>query len=226
MDEKVYRSYREQRSSTEGFLEDYAFLIQAYISLYQNTFDEAWLTKAEKWMDYTQSHFYDPKEGYFHFSGNKAEKLIARKKEIFDNVIPSSNGVMASNLFHLGIMLDKANDQLQAQKMVSQISEVIVGEPAYMSNWAILYSEITSPMAEIVVVSPKLEVIAKELRKNYLPFSLLMGTKTQSELPLLVEKVNPKGKEATIYVCFNKTCKLPVHTVKQALEQIPKNQRP
>lgn len=226
IDEKVHRSYKGKRSPTEGFLEDYAFLIQAYTSLYQSTFDEAWLTKADKWTDYVQSHFYDSKEGYFHFSGNKAEKLIAQKKEIFDNVIPSSNGVMARNLFHLGIILDNAEYQSQAHKMVAEISELIIGEPAYMSHWAILYSEMTSPMAEIVVVSPKLKTVAKELRINYLPFSLLMGTSSQSSLPLLAEKTNPDGQQATLYVCFNKTCKLPVPGVKQALKQIPKNQKP
>lgn len=226
VDGKVYRSFKGKRSPVEGFLEDYAFLIQAYIALYQSTFDESWLAKANEWTVYTQTHFYDAEEGYFHFSGNTAEKLIARKKEIFDNVIPSSNGVMARNLYHLGILLDNTAYQSQAQKMLSQINDLVVGEPAYMSHWGILYSEMVSPMAEVVVVSPQLKLVAKELRKNYLPFSLLMGTASQSELPLIAEKVNPKGKEATIYVCFNKTCKLPVHTVQQALEQISAYQKP
>ncbi len=223
IDEKVYRSFRGQRSPVEGFLEDYAFLIQAYIALYQSTFNESWLTKANAWTDYTQSHFYDVQEGYFHFSGKDAEKLIARKKEIFDNVIPSSNGIMARNLYHLGIILDKMEYQSQAQKMLSQINSLVVGEPAYMSHWGILYSEMVSLMAEIVIVSPELDQVAKELRKNYLPFSLFMGTASQSELPLLVEKTNPEGHSATIYVCYNKTCKLPVHTVKEALNQLQSN---
>lgn len=226
MDEKVYRSYKGKRSPVEGFLEDYAFLIQAYISLYQSTFDEVYLTKAKEWTDYTQTHFYDAEEGFFHFSGNNAEKLIARKKEIFDNVIPSSNGVMARNLYHLGILLDNSVYQSQAQKMLSQINKIVVGEPAYMSHWGILYSEMVSPIAEIVIVSPNLKEVARSFRKNYLPFSLLMGTKSESELPLIAEKTNPEGKEATIYVCFNKTCKLPVHTIPQALEQILVNQKP
>ena len=221
IDDKVYRSFKGKRSPVGGFLEDYAFLIQAYISLYQTTFDESWLTKAQRWADYTQKNFYDNKEGYFHFSGNEAEELIARKKEIFDNVIPSSNGVMARNLYHLGILLDNEVYKTQAQTMISQLSELVETEPTYMSHWAILYSEMTSPMAEIVIVSPKLKSVAGSLRKNYLPFSLFMGTTTYSELPLMKEKVNPAGNEATIYVCFNKTCKLPVHTVSDALKQLP-----
>jgi len=228
MDKKIYRSFKVRRSATEGFLEDYAFVIQAYTSLYQCTFDEAWLAKATKWLEYTQAHFYDPAEGYFHFSSGSAEKLIARKKEIFDNVVPSSNGVMARNLLHLGILLDHDAYQLQARNMVSQINSLIEGEPAYMSNWAILYSELATPMAEVVVVGPGAKAMARELRKNYLPFSLLMGTGPGpgSILPLLEGKTNLDGEPATIYVCFNKTCQLPVHSVKQALEQIPGGQRP
>lgn len=222
IDDKVFRSFKDKRSPVEGFLEDYAFLIQAYITLYQITFDESWLAKADHWMQYTQTNFYDVKEGYFHFAGNKAEELIARKKEIFDNVIPSSNGVMARNLYHLGIIMDNETYRSQAIKMVSTISELITSEPAYLSHWSMLYAEMTTPMAEIVIISPDLKTVAKEWRKHYLPFSLLMGTTTKSDLPLVQEKVNPEGKEATIYVCFNKTCKLPVHSIAEALKQLPK----
>lgn len=223
IDKKVYRSFKGKRSPVEGFLEDYAFLIQAYLSLYQSTFNENWLTKAEQWTEYAQNYFYDPSDGYYHFSSNQAEELIARKKDIFDNVIPSANGVMARNLFHLGIILDNENYQAQAQKMVSQLGALIESEPTYMSHWALLYSELISPMAEIVVVGPQLIQVAEDLRKHYLPFSLLMGTTTSSDLPLIQEKSNPTDKEVTIYVCFNKTCKLPVHTLADALRQLPED---
>ena len=132
---------------------------------------------------------------------------------------------MARNLYHLGILMDDEAYQAQSKKMISQLSELIESEPTYMSHWAVLYSEMTSPMAEISIVGPNLESIAGELRSHYLPFSLLMGTTQSSELPLMMEKTNPNGKEATIYVCFNKTCKLPVHSVEEALKQLPQNYR-
>jgi len=224
IDKKIFRSFKGKRSPVEGFLEDYAFIIQAYLSLYHSTFDEVWLDKADRWAAYTQTNFYDNKEGYYHFTGNKAEELIARKKEIFDNVIPSSNGVMARNLFHLGILLDNKEYKVQAQQMVAKIHELIESEPAYMSHWAMLYAEMIAPMAEVVVVSPELNAVSKQWRENYVPFSLIMGTKSNSDLPLLREKVNPDGKDATIYVCYNSVCKLPVHTVNEALGQLSTTQ--
>src|SRR5262249_9050977 len=94
-DGKVFRAFKNKRSVTEGFLEDYAFLIQAYTSLYQVSFDERFLLQAAHWTDYVIKNFLDPTDHYFHFSAQAAEQLIAKRKEIFDNVIPSSNSVMA-----------------------------------------------------------------------------------------------------------------------------------
>ncbi|MGE0590263.1 MAG: thioredoxin domain-containing protein [Cyclobacteriaceae bacterium] len=220
IDNKVYRSFKGRRSDVEGFLEDYAFLIQAYTSLYQATFDEAWLHKAAKWTNYVQEKFYDAEEGYFHFSSQDAEQLIARKKELFDNVIPSSNGVMAANLFRLGIIMDNEGLRKQSTDMISKVSHLIEGEPSYMSNWAILYSEMLTPMAEVVVVGKEPMSVAMQMQRAYIPFSLFMGTRSTSDLPLLSEKTNPAGHEYTIYVCYNKTCKLPVHSTEEALKQI------
>ncbi len=216
---KVYRAFKNKHSTTEGFLEDYAFLIQAYSSLYQVTFREAYLKKAEQWSTYVMKHFYDESEGYFYFSSAAAEQLIAKKKEVFDNVIPASNSVMARNLFHVGTLLDKPEWKKIATDMSSRLSSITESEPGYMSNWGILFSEITKGMAEVVIVGNDLEDIRKELHQHPLPFVLTLGTKTKSDLPLFEGRESKDGK-TMIYVCFNKTCKLPVSTVKEALDQL------
>jgi uncharacterized protein YyaL (SSP411 family) len=104
--EKLYRSYKGKRSNTEGFLEDYALMIHAYTSLYQYTSDEAWLAKAQAMCVHVVAGFFDREDGYFNYTSSNAEKLIARKKEIFDNVIPASNSLMSMILFVLVTMLD------------------------------------------------------------------------------------------------------------------------
>jgi len=218
-DEKVFRTFKGKRADTEGFLEDYAFLIQAYMALYHVTFNEEWLNKSEKWCMYVLNNFYDEAEGYFHFNSNTAEQLIARKKEIMDNVIPSSNSVMALNLYRLGILLDKEDWKRISNTMVSQLISLIESEPGYMSNWGMLLAEMNSGMAEVVIVGNDVEEKRKELHTHYLPFSLTLGTKTKSTLPLL-EGRESKGGETMIYVCFNKTCKLPTTRISEALEQV------
>jgi uncharacterized protein YyaL (SSP411 family) len=216
---KVFRSFKNKRSATGGFLEDYAFLIQAYTALYQSTFDEAYIQKAAAWCAYTLTHFFDEKEGFFNFSGKEAEPLIARKKEIFDNVIPASNSVMARNLYRLGILLDKEEWKKTAVAMVSQLGSIIQSEPGYMSHWGILMAEMTQGMAEVVIVGPVAEAMRMEFSGHYQPFSMVMGTTSKSELPLF-EGRSAEDKKTRIYVCFNKACKLPVETVAEAIGQL------
>ena len=219
--EHIYRTFKNKRSDTKGFLEDYAFVIHAYCSLYQSTFNEKFIRQAEHWCDYTLTHFFDKSESFFYFTDNAAEKLIARKKEVFDNVIPSSNSVMAQNLYHLGIVLDRGEWKSLAMKMISALGSVIRSEPGYMSNWGILMAEMIAGTSEVVIVGNESEAARKKLSQHFLPFSSLMGSLAQSQLPLVKGRTAIDDK-TTLYVCRDKTCQLPVHSVEEALGQLSK----
>jgi uncharacterized protein len=219
VDGTVYRAFKNKHSATEGFLEDYAYLIQAYTSLYQVTFNEGWLFKAVTWCNYVQEHFYDLSDGYFFFSSNSAESLIARKKEIFDNVIPGSNSLMARNLFTLGTILDREDWKKQSHTMISKLSTLIESEPGYMCHWAVLLSEIIHTPAEVVISGSEALTLRQELQSHYLPFTVTVGSDHKSSLPLLQGR-EPKLNQTLIYVCQNKTCKLPVSNPMDALTQL------
>ncbi len=216
---KVFRAFKNKHSETEAFLEDYAYLIQAYASLYQVTFNEAWLYKADKWCNYVMEHFFDKDDGFFHFSSLSAEQLIAKKKEIFDNVIPASNSVMAHNLHTLGMLLDKQAWKDLAIKMTSRLAGIIESEPGYMSNWGILLSEIIHGMSEVVISGDDALSFRYELHQQFLPFTITVGTRDKSELSLLAGR-DPQPAQTLIYVCQNKTCQLPVNTPTDALTQL------
>ena len=96
---EITRNYKNGKSSIPGLLDDYSFTISAFIDLYQATFDEKWLYKANELTDYTILHFFDTSSGMFYYTPDNHSDLIARKMEITDNVIPSSNSEMAMNLF-------------------------------------------------------------------------------------------------------------------------------
>jgi uncharacterized protein YyaL (SSP411 family) len=215
----LFRSYKNKRSNIHGFLDDYAYVIQSCIKLYQVTFNEYWIKRGAILMEHAIDHFLDDSDGFFLYSGKYGEKLIASKKEIFDNVIPASNSVMVQNLFHLGVLLDKEEWKKMAEDCTLSLSHLITTEPNYMSNWAIVYTEIRKGMAEVAFVGAAPEIIAKEFHATYQPFSLTMGTPTTSDLPLLEGKVSI-GDKPTIYVCYNKTCQRPVHTAEEALKEI------
>ncbi len=214
----LYRSHKGKRSNVKGFLDDYAYVIQANIKLYQATFDERWLNQARLVVEETLLQFFDNKDGYFFYTSREAEKLITSRKEILDNVIPSSNSVMAQNLYQLGILLDRADWKTIGKDMTMSLSHMIKSEPNYMCNWAIVFTEIQKGMAEIAMTGKNIEPLRKEFHRHFEPFATIMGTTSKSSLPLLQDKeVSDKN---TIYVCYNKTCKLPVQTVADALKQM------
>ena len=215
----LFRSYKNKRSHVKGFLDDYACVIQACISLYQVTVDEYWILRAKALTEHTVEHFYDPQDAFFHYARQDAEKLIAARKEIFDNVIPASNSVMAQNLLHLSIIFDDQQWRNTAEKMTLPLGHLITSEPNYMSNWGIAYAEMRKGMAEVALVGNDAPAMAREIFADFQPFAITMGSAQESHLPLLEGKPAVDGK-TTIYVCYNKTCQRPVHDVASATAQI------
>jgi uncharacterized protein YyaL (SSP411 family) len=218
-DGKAYRSFKNKRSTTEAFLEDYAFLIKAYLKLYQVTFDEAYLQKGKTWCEYVLENFYDTTDGFFHFSSAQAEKLIARKKEIFDNVIPSGNSVMTRNLLWLADYFEMPEWQSIALTMITSLAGLISSEPAYTSSWGMAMVESIHGFEEIALSGKDCLSLRKEFGDHHLPFAAFAGSANQSRLPLL-ENRTPTGNDTLIYVCRNRTCRLPVKDVKAALNEI------
>ncbi len=216
---ELFRSYKGKRSTTTGFLDDYAYFIQALIKLYQVTFDESWIERAMDMMHYTIEHFFDNADGFFYYTSTDSERLISRKKEIFDNVIPSSNAIMAQNLNYLGVLFDREDWKQIAGAMAGSLAHIIKAEPTYMSQWAIVNSEIKKGLAEVALVGKEIEKLRSELHQNYFPFMMTQGSESRSDLPLLKGKIPINGKP-TIYVCYNRTCKLPVYTVDEAKQQL------
>jgi len=216
---KLYRLRKNKEQLVEGVLEDYAFVIEGFIKLYQVSFEESWLFRAEKLMNYAFDHFYDQKNDYFYYTDNSTTPLIVRKKELFDNVIPSSNSAMAKNLHFLGLILDRQDFKKLSTRMLSKTYDLIAKEPQHLSNWAQLLLHQLKPTAEIAIVGPEVHELKRELLGKKIHNSILMGSKSVSKIPLLRDKIMADNK-TTIYVCFNKTCKLPVHTVHEALKQL------
>src|SRR5690606_12292992 len=93
--------------SIDGFLDDYAFYLEALLSLYEATFDEKWLQEAKEIADFVVNNFYEEGMPAFFYTSQSAEKLITRKFDLTDDVIPSSNSVLVRQLFKLGLLFDE-----------------------------------------------------------------------------------------------------------------------
>ena len=217
-DNSLSRNYKNGKATIAAFLDDYAFTISAFISLYRVTFDEQWLNQALKLTEYVISHFYDTQSGMFYYTSDTEPSLIARKMELSDNVIPSSNSEMAKNLFVLGRYFYNDEFVEMTRKMLNGIRTHSKNGGIYFANWDILMAWFASEPYEVAIVGPDFETKRKELEAHYLPNVFICGGETEGKLPLLENKLR-KG-ETIVYVCQNESCQRPVQEVNDAIKQI------
>lgn len=220
-DREMTRNYKNGKASINALLDDYAFTISAFIELYQATFDENWLAVANQLVEYTLKHFFDEQSKMFFYTHDQYADLIARKMELSDNVIPSSNSEMAKNLFLLGHFLSNDDYIGKAKQMLINVEADVQRNIYFYTNWGMLQALFTGSLYEVAIVGDEFAEKRRQFDEHYLPNVILLGSKTESKLALLENK--PATDQTMIYVCRDKACDLPVTEVKQALQQIKKD---
>jgi uncharacterized protein YyaL (SSP411 family) len=214
----LYRNYKNGKANIPAFLDDYAFMINSLINYYQVSFDESYLQKANSLTSYVEQHFLNKTSGLFFYTDDQYSNLIARKMEVSDNVIPSSNSEMAKNLLLLSLYFENKKYGDQSVQMVKNVADGIEKSIDFYSNWAQVLAMEVRPPFEVAIVGKDWEQKLSHLQSSYLPNSIFIGGENEGSLPLLEDKL-VKGK-TTIYVCENKTCKRPVEQVSEALKQM------
>ncbi|MFK7948619.1 MAG: thioredoxin domain-containing protein [Saprospiraceae bacterium] len=217
-DNRMTRNSKDNKAIVNAFLDDYALTAEAFIALYQITFDEQWLFKARDLTEYAIEHFYDFETKTFFYTSDIDPPLVTRKREIVDNVIPSSNSTMAKVMHYLGIYLFNDEYEMMSKEMVNNMLPTMISskEPSFYSNWSIVLTDFVYEPFEVAIVGDNFDLVRRDLDKNYIPNMLLLGGSSEGSLDLLDGKL-VKG-ETTIYVCKNKVCKFPVNTVPDALD--------
>jgi len=217
-DGHLLHSYKNNQAKISGFLDDYAFVIEAFTSIFEATGQKDWLDLAQHLTKITFQEFFDEEKSVFYFTAAKQQDLITRSIEIHDNVIPSSNSVMAKNLFRLSYLIDRPDYLETAQKMFNVVCGNMTDYPSGYSNWSQLMLNLTGNHFEVVIVGENAISLLKEFQKNYLPQVIFCAGKADNDLPLLKDRY-VSGK-TLIYICQNNSCLLPVETVVEALEII------
>ncbi len=211
-------NYKNGISNIDGYLEDYSFTIEAFISLYQATLDENWLNHSKKLADYCMEHFQNKENSLFYFTSKDANDIIARKIEIADNVIPASNSSMAKALFLLGKYFEEENYSHTAHQMLKNIEKDISNYVFNYSNWGILLLNMANSFFEVAICGKDAFVKLAELNQYYLPNKLMIGSIEKSNLPLLEGKHT--NEKTMLYVCYNKSCQKPTDKVEEAIAQL------
>lgn len=213
-------TFKAGESKINGYLDDYAAVIDAFIALYETTLDASWLHTAKQLADYASKYFFDADSSLYFYTSSADAALVSRNITFYDNVIPSSNSMMAKNLFKLAHYFDDTAFETTAKTMLHNVQKDITMYPTAYSNWLDLMLNYTYPFYEVAIVGKDAKQKTVDLQQHFMPNKLIAGSTSDSDMPLLMRRHVPE--ETLIYVCVNKACKLPVRTVDKAVTLIEK----
>src|SRR5690606_14809396 len=212
-DGNLFRNYKNGKATINGYLEDYAHVIDFFDSLYEITLDEQWLGNAKQLTDYCFEHFFDTASGFFRFTSRLDDELIVSHFETEDNVIAASNSAMANNLFKLSIYFLKMHYQSVCENMLRQIIPT-VDYPSAFSNWLEVLLNFSDENRELAICGNDAKTYARKLALHYRPNIVIAAAESASSLPFLKNRQPEHG--TLFYVCRGKTCQLPVDDFEKA----------
>ena len=213
----LWHNYKNNKASINGYLEDYCFVIEAFIKLYEVTLEENWLQHAKQLTDYSFDHFYDEKLGFFRFTSDQDSPLITSHFETEDNVIPASNSVMGNVLYQLSIYFNHPYYRKISYQMVQKIVPSI-DYPSGFSNWLYLFMNESEQNKELAICGTNASEFIGKINAIYFPNLIVAGTEKESQLPFLKNRFIEKG--TLFYVCQNQTCLLPNSNFEEVLKDL------
>ncbi|MBE0571238.1 MAG: thioredoxin domain-containing protein [Ignavibacteriaceae bacterium] len=217
-DGRLNRNYKNGKSTINAFLDDYSCTIEAFISLYEVTFDEKWIYSANKLANYIMLHFKEKDSNFFFYTSDLDEPLIARKIDFSDNVTPSSNSSLALGLFKLSRFFYKEPYEEIAKDMFKAIKQYAGMNPTFHSYWLSAAIIRTYPFYEFGIVGNNYEKEREKISRMFLPNIILFGGDKESSFDIMKDRYIP-GKNL-IYVCENRVCQLPVEETEKAIKKI------
>ncbi|WP_289644324.1 thioredoxin domain-containing protein [Maribacter aestuarii] len=214
----LFHNFKYGRSTIHAFLEDYAAVIDGFIGLYEVSFDERWIEKSRKLLDYALENFADESTGLFFFTSKNDAIVIRRTLEVADNVIPSSNSMMALNLLKLSKFYPDENYGNRLEKIVLSMQKNIAEQPQSHANWLHLTLLLQKPFYEVAIVGEDFEDKASEILKEYLPNTIVAATSKEGQIALLKNRFIPD--KTNVYICEKGACKLPLTQIEEVLKQL------
>jgi len=201
--------------SIHGFLDDYAFVIEALLRIFSMDMDEDALDLAIRLTHRVLNDFSDEQQPFFWFTSNDSEALISRKQEVGDNVIPSSNSVMAHNLLKLFLITGDLQYVERCRRMISAISTDIESNTSWYSRWARVAMELNEG-SELVICGTSAGAACRELHRQYLPLTTIVATAKASLLDIFKDRFS--GADLNMFFCQGQSCHPPVNSINELAE--------
>ena len=215
---RLLRTYRNGEAKLNAYLEDYAFLADGLLALYELTFDRRWFRTAIELAETMIRLFWDQENGGFFDTASDHEALISRPKEHTDNAIPAGNSVAAGVLLRLGRLTGRGDFEERARRILEQLADHLRQHPTAFSHLLCVLDDSLAPSQEIAIVGamgdPATLDLLSVVWRAFLPHKVLaLGAPEDAfsvqEIPLLEDRDQLNGR-ATAYVCENFACLLPV----------------
>ncbi|KAI8577105.1 hypothetical protein K450DRAFT_253677 [Umbelopsis ramanniana AG] len=218
----LIRSYREGPSSIEGFLEDYAFLIQGLIDLYETSPDEQWIEWADQLQKKQDEVFYDSKNGGYFSVAETDKSILLRMKDESDGAEPSGNAVALKNLLRLGqaledhAMIDRAG--FTVTSFHSMLTKYPFAMPALVSSYMMYDKGVKQVITSGPLDDPTVKEFHRLVNETFLPNKLLVhaqqGSFIASKNPTVSTLTN-QDQKPLVHICENFTCGMPMETVEE-----------
>jgi uncharacterized protein len=209
---ELMRSFRNGTAKYKAYLEDYACLIDALLSLYEATFDARWISTAESLASMMVEKFWDKSAACFYFTSSDHEALIHRPRELYDNVIPSGNSAATFALLRLHRLSANSDWSSYAIDTFKKMAHLMSRHPSAFCHMLSALDYYLSPLKEIAVAGEphdkKTWELLKQIFHRYLPNKVVVCG-TDDRLALLKERPQLSG-QPTVYVCVNSVCLPPV----------------
>ena len=215
---RILRTYKDGQARLNGYLEDYSFLADGLIAVYELTFDSRWLDEAQRVADGMIALFWDQEDQVFYDTGKDHETLLVRPRDIFDNAAPCGSSVAADALMRLALLTGNEEYRNFAAAVLRSMGPMLSQYPNGMGRWLAALDFYLSEPKEIAIVGPKdspdVKAMVEVVHGQYLPNRVLAATEQgdpagSHSMPLLRHRTMVSGAPAA-YVCHNYVCQLPV----------------
>jgi hypothetical protein len=218
--ELLYRIYKDGQAKVPAYLDDYAYLVEAGLDLYEATFDPTHLARARALADRLVADFWDEKDSGFFYSAPHHRDLIARRKDPFDNATPAGSGVAALDLLRLERLTGVSNYRQLAEALFASLKNAMLRVPVAFGSTLIALDSYHRPAIEIAVLgdpaAPETTAALRAIGRRFIPRRVLAGSRTPvdpklaAEIPLLAGK-EARGGMTTIYLCRDFACQAPLN---------------
>jgi uncharacterized protein YyaL (SSP411 family) len=223
----LYRNYRGGRSGIEAFADDYAFVIQGLLDLYEASFDIEWLKFAVQLQETQDRLFFDEKNGGYFSTSGKDESVFLRMKDDNDGAEPAASSIAALNLLRLSQFRDDpaAAGAKRARKTIDAFATTLLHFPSAMPQMLVALDFASSKPRQVVITgkkeAPETQALIREVNRHFLPKTVLFladGAESQKylgEKNEAIRAMSPIDGKPAAYVCENFTCKTPVTNPEQ-----------